>query len=734
MKRRHLLTRLAPVAILTVATSLVGCEKKPETPKTESSAQPAAKPAERAVVPAATVLAAAGSDTAAFRDTYGLAAKLPQDVEAFSANYRLGELWDKFSNSNWAATFLNLPAVKSDPKFGDFLEQWRTAPQAQMARKLMDGLFGTEVVIVSPAGFTGKFKPWIDLLGELQSVNFQRGFMGAMGGRQPDPKQLLRDAAPEIVPVLVKCEMPPVLFAFKASKAKAEIDGPLGMFVQQMGTQLPPGVELGAFKLADKHEFQSITVTAKKLLAGKEESVQAQLKEMLGDDAKVKETMDALMTKQVEIAWGWMDDYFLISLGADHSHLKFASGDASSALAIPVVARRAAQFAGKQPLGLNYASTAMFEALSGPVQFSKKFDTLSEELSGILKPEHIAAMQKDVKRLEASAQPIFTAKFDPLVGVSFWDGGMRSETFGGIRQTGFDATKPLGFGSLLTHSVFLLADSRMNSANAGKLANFIEECATTLFGWYDKYGRAMVPEGERMQAQLGEMMVLPVVKDFWRSSRLLAGALGDESAFVLDLNGNMPKIPDLPPALAEGKVPRLAWVHELKNRAGVSEAWAGFNKCIQQVTALAKVIAIPEPQMKQDGDVELYFIAPPIPTDDFLPHIAITKDRWIFSTSPSLTKEVATKPAASGGTPLGSEWKVQFPALCDLAEAWMKVIDKDPSALITSSSDLREYLKMRPTLGVAVRLMRSMHSFEWRIFDEAGETRNSTFLKLEDVK
>jgi hypothetical protein len=245
----------------------------------------------------------------------------------------------------------------------------------------------------------------------------------------------------------------------------------------------------------------------------------------------------------------------------------------------------------------------------------------------------------------------------------------------------------------------------------------------------------MVPEGERQGAAMVEAVAIPVIKDFWRASRQLSAALGDESALVLDLDGAVPKIPNLPPGLTDGKVPRMAWVSELKDRAALSEAWKGFEKSIKQIAALAPPgMAVPEPQMKKDGNVELYFVEPPIPTDDFLPHIAIAKDRWIFSTSPTLTKEVATKTSASGGKALGSEWNIKVPALCDLADAWLAVIDKDPKGFLRSSSDAAQYTKLRPTLGEVIRLARSLNSIEWRAFTEGGETRNSTFLKLEDAK
>ena len=740
MKRRSLHALFA----LAVATSFVACDKKaadaPATPPPGTPATPttpgtpgevvkvAVKEAVAAVMPAA--------DLAGIRSAYGIAAQLPKDVEAFSVNLRLHDLWVKLSTSKWADILIHLPALKEEPKFQEFLQQWNS-PQAAKAKEIVEALFGSEIAVAYPAGFTDRMMPWVELMSEVQGMQIQRAFMTAMsGGRPPDSAKVFREAAPEIIPALVKCDFPPVLIALKAVKAKADIDGGLTMVLQQFGMKLPPGVALGQFKLADKYDFQNITLDAAQLIeAMQEEMIRGQLAELLGDEGKAKQTVEALKKKKLEIAWGWMGDYLIVSFGADHAHIKFAGSDADSALALPAVARRAAQFLDKKPLGLGYAQAAMFEKLHGKLEFADSFKKLSDELAGLLKPEHIAAMQADVKKFEGKAQGLYAAKFDPMVSVGFWDSGLRSESFGGARQTSFDTSKPLGFASLLSKSVFVFCDGRTNAANDGKYADLIEEGAATLWSWYEKYGRTMVPEGERPQAAIVETMALPMVKDFWAACRKMSKALGDESALVLDLNGNMPKSPMIPPNLADGKVPRFAWVAELKDRAGVSEAWAGFSKIIRQLAMFAPGGApIPEPTMKKDGDVEIHFIELPMPTDDLLPHIAISKDRWILSTSPSLTKEITSKTSATGGSPLGNEWRMQVPAACDLAEAWLKVMDKDPAFFLHSSFDQKEFAKLRPTFGELVRLARSIQSLEWRVFSEGSETRNSAYLKLEDIR
>ena len=439
MKRRSLHAIFASTAALAVAATFVACDKKsvdqPAAPQ-NGTAAPSSPTKAADAVKNAVASALPSADIAAIRGAYGIAVQLPKSVEAFSVNLNLHDLWVKLSNSKWAATLINLPALKEEPKFQQFLQQWNS-PQAAKAKEIVDALFGSEIAVAYPAGFTDKAMPWLELMSEVQGLQMQRAFMTAMsGGRPPDSAKVFREAAPEIIPALVKCDIPPMLLAFKAVKAKADIDGGLSMALQQLGMRLPPGVEIGKFRLADKYDFQNITLNAAKLVeAMQEEMIRGQLAELLGDEAKAKETVATLKKKHIEIAWGWVGDYLILSLGSDHAHVKFAGGPADSALAIPAVARRAVEFAAKKPLSIGYAAAPMLEKLHGKLEFADAFKKVSDELSTLLKPEHIAAMQADVKKFEGKAQALYAAKFDPMISVSYLEGGIRAETFGGAQMT-----------------------------------------------------------------------------------------------------------------------------------------------------------------------------------------------------------------------------------------------------------------------------------------------------------
>jgi hypothetical protein len=277
----------------------------------------------------------------------------------------------------------------------------------------------------------------------------------------------------------------------------------------------------------------------------------------------------------------------------------------------------------------------------------------------------------------------------------------------------------------------MLLDGRTNAAHSKATSDFLEDAASTLWSWYEKYGRTMVPESERQGAQMVEAMAKPMLVDFWRASRKLGQGLGDESALVVDLSGAVPKLPDVPPFLTEGKFPRIAWVSELKDRAAVSEAWKGYSALIKQVAALAQQAqALPEPQMRQDGNAELYFLQLPMPTDDnLLPHVAITKDRWMISTAPAFTKEILAKGGPANTQPLGGHWDLNLTALWDYADLWLKVLDKNGSQIF-SPADAKGYEETRPLIDIGLKLARSWQGAEWHLHDEGGISRNSLRHKL----
>jgi hypothetical protein len=743
---------LASIAFVATSGLYVSCEKtpdKPTKPAGESTIPGTAAPTPAVEKPAASVPPApapvAVAPASELQGLYGFAARIPKDVEAFSSNYRMIELWQGLTNSKFAADVLALPVVKGNPDIQKFLAQWND-PKALQMRDLAAAILGNEFFLYEPSGFGDQFSVWMNLISEIQSIQYQSIFT-RFGGGGNDPAAMieaLKANLPELLPIVGKVEIPPLVLGFKAGASKQQLNSMLDATLQGVLSDLPPGFETAAFQVDGKFEFKSLTVNVRKLVSAVQEAqLLLQAKEVMGDEKKAQELVTSLMAKRVEVAWGWVEDNFVLSIGTDHGHLKFAASPADSAISIPEVAKRASQFAGKKPFGLGYASAALFKKLETKIEFVPMIEQVTDAVRGILKPEAIDKIRSDAKALQGKFQAAMTVEYDSLVSVSWWDSGMHAEMFGGVRSNRLNSSKSLNLASLASPTTFLIADSRVNEAEADKVLALLEESATTIWGWYESYGRAMVPESERQQVAMAEVVAVPLIKQFWNSSRQLGKALGDESAFLIDLNGEFPKVPNapIPPTvLAGGKVPRIAWVADLKNRAALADAWTGFSAIVKQIMTVASQGAstapqVPEPVSKKVGNAELHYIPLPMDTGDLLPHVAITADRWMVSSSPTYSAELAGKGAAAGGTALGSHWTVNFPALWNLADVWLKVAESDPAAFFDKSeSTVREFNENKPLIRDIIRLLRSVGPLDVQMTKDGALNHDSIYFQMQDVK
>ena len=185
-------------------------------------------------------------------------------------------------------------------------------------------------------------------------------------------------------------------------------------------------------------------------------------------------------------------------------------------------------------------------------------------------------------------------------------------------------------------------------------------------------------------------------------------------------------------------MPRLALAMDLKDRAALSEAWKGFEKLIKQGIALvpqgADAPPIPEPMMKKEGDVEIHYVDLPVKLGDLLPHIAISKDKWILSTSPSYSAELA-KQGATGTANQNIEMRADVGAIANFADQWMKVAAANPGEFFKGSANgAEEFQKAKPMIDSVMSLVRSLKSATMQVGEEGGKTHMTGAILVEDLK
>ncbi|MBA3602098.1 MAG: hypothetical protein H0W50_00265 [Parachlamydiaceae bacterium] len=661
-------------------------------------------------------------------DYYGFVSKLPNDVEAFSADFQTHDLWVKLANSNWAAELLSLEFVKSEPKIQLFTQLWNST-EGKRLREIMELGFGVEFEIVLPAGFSKKLMPLANLYNDLLLSGLSSSIFESINSKDIKPlNEFYNKNAPEIFSSLAISALPPMIFVSKPTKSKKDIYNALDKLVMVLKLLLPSTFEQGSFKTSDKSEFQFLLTKAERILP------EGYLKEVLKDQANSDEIIAAINAKQFELAWGWIDDHFVISIGSDHTHVRFSANNAESALNIPEVKKIAAQYAEKKPFNLSYSSQSLSEKFGNNEIPARILNQLGEALTEVLTSNQLIEVKALAKNLKTISDKHFVKHYDPVAVVGFFDNGLHYEQIGGRRATMLDFSQPLALSSLADSSAFISLDYRMSSQHVEKIRNYIEESATSSLEWYTKSGRNMLPQPIQAGAAMGEMVVFPMLKQIWNSDVKLGESLGLERALIIDFNGTLPVIANhngKVPRVAFIKVPRVAFISELKDREGVSKAWNTFPN-MQPILTLA--FGMPNVFLLKtsiDKTVELYSISN-FEMGDFMPHFAISQNLWITNTSPLFSKALVSKSTTETKNSLGAFLKINFTSLWNFGDDWFNIAKKDPDNLFRPRL-ASEFQRNIQYVAAALKLSKSIISCDIQINEENGQTRNSYYIDLKDL-
>ncbi len=626
------------------------------------------------------------AQASAGESVYGLAARLPKDTEAFASLYRLSDLADGFLKSNFVKKVMANETLVREMDLDDIKTALENDPQVKNYAQLAKDVLGGELMIAMPAGFTESMAAMMKQLPLIQVGFFTARTQvlppDGQGDQPPRGPGMPKEMLP-VVEAVAELNVPPLILALKAGAQKDTLKALLGQAMNEIPGEVMEKMEQGKFE-AGGGSFESMTIKVGKMMPEREqEQMKSALSEAAGEE-KGAALVKKLLAKQVEISWGWVGDYLVVGIGADHSHVKFTSA-ADSVLTHPDVATRAAEFAAKKPFGFTYTSQKMLHSVN---ELGGVFDmliSLADTAKKASVPVNLDNVIKELKELDTKSDALWPNDPDAAVGALWWDGGLHAESFGGPKSRANENSRPLTLTSLASDKTLITIGGRSNGPFRDKIFTYIEDLTVSIWSIYQKDVKAMMPDDVRQGAAMGEMMGVPMVKELWKSLQSFRAAMGDESVMLLNLDGVMPEVPGspIPPdVVAKGRIPRLAWVSELKDRAKLAESWAGLKTLIGSAAAIAAAQTgekIPtEPVSKKDGNVEMFGFELPMNLGDVWPHTAVSPTQWFMSTSPSFTKELAGKTPAAGGPACGSHIRVNFPALWNYGADWLKLLPIGP--------------------------------------------------------
>lgn len=667
------------------------------------------------------------NDSAKISDYYGFASKLPGNVEGFYSEYRLYDSWKSLANSNWTKKLLSLNFIQTSPNIQSFFQEWNS-PKGLKIREQLQSLLGYEVVIVHPNGFGAEFKNFLDLLCEIELY----GFEVAVSEKHPSESEIeiekewdhiLEEAKAQLRIKGKLFEFPPFMLVSKAIQSKNDLNESINLILEKAEAYFEKTFEKGSFRVAGKYDFHYARTNTTNLFPEQTKT----LNEYLGVD----NVPDSKITdKTIEFAWGWIEDYLVLSIGKDSSHIQLANTFAESVMNLPEVLSYASQFIDKKPTSFGYTHKALFEKIQFAGQFSKKLTAILKPLRNVLDSKQIQSLVQIFQKFETEINKLSESPSDSQVTVEYYENGWQGKIFGGPRLSLYDSSLPLRFFGLGMPSTFVSLDWH-TSKNAKKIKDIIENTVTSLWQWYDTNGRNVVSDEARMPLMLAETMGKPLVKQFWEASRKLESSLGDEKALIIDFNGEMIKSPEIPPAFMDTKLlPRVAYILDIKDREGVSEAWNQLYSSFSPLLLLAPKGMDLAPKSKKEKNTEFYYI----PFFDWgnTPQIAISNNLWISSTSPELSLDLTGKRLFPSPTPLALDLKINFDPLWRFGESWLSVLNENKDSIF-SKEDAESFKNSYATFKTLLELASVLKNFNLSVSEVNGTRHADFYFKVQDL-
>lgn len=486
--------------------------------------------------------------------------------------------------------------------------------------------------------------------------------------------------------------------------------------------------------------FKSFAVTVSKVLPP---ARQDQLKKMIATDVPDAATADdifqSLLARHFEIAYGFVGDYFVVSIGADHSHLEFVSNFKDSLLARPETAV-AANYTYNPLFSFSWTSAEFFTVAQDRLELTPFYERVKADLAKTLAPADAQKLEGDLCRIDEKGRAVFDAKIQSMVGVSYRDHGLRCEVFGGLKPPALAASNPLKFSGVPTDSSFLWVDSQTDPAYSAAFWSWFEDLATTGYDTFQRLGVPKLTDGQRVQFGVLQNLAVPKITEFYKIAREQFGkALGNESALALDLAGEVPDLPMIPPSFHDGgRMPRLAYLSDVRDRARLGQSWDGYFKLARDIALMIPQTAqlpggLPGPKRETvDGVTLSYYPLPRFQTGDLLPNVATTDKTFVVSTSRSYALDVskaAVKPVSSQ-KPLALDFRVNFKAAFDFADKWLALAAQNPELFFPKDSAQAEnFKKSAPDLAVLLRSLRAFEGIKTQVFEENGARRVSSAIR-----
>lgn len=647
----------------------------------------------------------------------GLAGRIAGDVEFCVTSVSLKKHGDALKSSNWWRRTVS------------FLEEQMPAADAGVEPLVIDDAF---------AAFGAGSAAAVEMLRQLSGLYDEMAYRGMVhedvlkGPVKPAGAAGVLDAAlrdPQVLDALIlwleRFEMPPVMIGVASPEPEKVLarfssmmllgewlgDAPQSRIVTPQGEQITVNeIAMDRILTADRRRdwLAMLTQMMPKMTAETQD--------------RVTRGMEVLAGKKWVLALGLGPQRAYLGVGKSTSEVRLATTVEDSILARPEV--RALDADAVKDLGLIACWDGGF--LSA-VQSKEPFQPMVRGmLAGLQEEEGLGRIARALTplaiELAAAERAYHDTNYTNGAAVMWWEGDLRAEWAGGASAQRVKAwSRPTQFSRLLDDESVVLGVCGQGTASDAGCAYFEAwmKLAHAAAGEWIRAGRG----GEQAPTifKIAEESVLPSVLGIYDGAKTIwQKALDADGAFVLDVGGQMPALPGLPPGGQEVPLPRLLLVNDIKNRALIGVSWQNIETGLRQGLGMVPApepLKLPEAQSRRYGEAETLFYEMPTGSDELLPCVLLTESQFMIGTSrkqQTQAADVLRQPSAEA--PAGMRIKMNFAKLREFLRAFAAV-----------RSDLQG-------LKDAQKWLEPLEILDARMWSEGGLSRGALSWTMHDVR
>jgi hypothetical protein len=540
--------------------------------------------------------------------------------------------------------------------------------------------------------------------------------------------------------LLEKAVMPTIYLAFKAKEGELEkaagmLNEGMALFAQAGEMVAPVEFETGGGKFSG---FKLLGAKVAEMM----ETEKEEMVEQIGAE-KTDAIISEVTKKNLFFVTGTVGDYVVFMIGGDEAQMKLSDGVEGS-LAGSAEFNFIDGYADKKLVTVAYGDSEVLETV---IDAAGGLGTYAIGLrDGMMEGDGLGDI-RDITELldmivEREKELLSMISYTDSGTVVYLEEGLKIESFGGIddgRLAWDQELKLAHLGEDSNNMMFLnYASSPEYNKKVGAYLETIFEMAYAV--GMKVSDMEMESEDFKKMKKFAKMFDEKFREDALGIYEAMSGdmsdALGNEVAFLIDLEGAVPAIPGLPQEVVDGgKAPRMTILSPVTERAKLAAAWTEINSrtsnLLNTVSEMAEEeIPMQKPISSEKDGVTTWFISFPFFQDDFMPSVSVSDEWFAASTSKTQALDLISKANKGGESGSGLEMRINFDSMADYADEMLAMVDKNTAVIFTEEHQIDGFNETKVQMKEFLEAFREFESLSWDVRKENGMIRSSMHFKV----